>query len=282
MKKYFYCVVLISLFSGFRSSAQQLPQFSHYGFNGMYISPGYAGITNKAEVNGIFRKQWAGYQGSFDGGGAPTTGLFSFSVPVFALKGGIGGHVLQDQLGDTKITNAALGYAFHIKAGEGKIGIGAQGLVTRISKGNYRPNEPGDPSVPENTNDRKFDAGAGVWYESEKFYLGAGVNNLLQAKYVFEDSLGSATTGAGSVTGERHIQATAGYNFPVSESLIITPTAIGKYDLNNLSFEGGLRGTLNNKYWLGFGYRYQEALTGMLGGFLTKENTSSIGLRSDM
>ncbi|KAA5545662.1 PorP/SprF family type IX secretion system membrane protein [Adhaeribacter rhizoryzae] len=282
MKKTFYAFFLSLLFTGTTSLAQQLPQFSHYGFNGMYLSPGYAGITGQAELNGLFRYQWAGYQGSFDAGGAPRTGLFSLSLPVNALRGGVGAYVVQDQLGATKMTNVALSYSQHIKIGAGKLGIGVQGGMMRIRKGEYRANDPGDPSVPENSADRKFDAGAGIWYHSEKFYFGAGINNLLRSKYVFEDSLGVETPDAGNITAENHLHVTGGYNYEVNPGLVLTPTAIVKYDFNKISFEGGVRGTFNQKFWLGAGYRYQEAITGMAGAYLLKDNTLRLGYGLDL
>ena len=282
MKKFIFAFLLFFFISGIKAFSQQMPQFSHYAFNGMYLSPGYAGITGQAEVTGIFRYQWFNYQGSFDQGGAPRTGLFSFSVPVGVLKGGFGGHVAQDQLGATKVSNVALAYAQHIRIGSGKLGIGVQGALTRLSKGQYRPNDPGDPSVPENSSDRKFDVGAGFWYQSDKVYFGAGMNNLLRSQYVLEDKDRGQTPEAGNITGENHLYVTGGTNLAVSGNLTVTPTVIGKYDFNQFSWEGGARFTYNDKMWIGAGYRNQEAITGMLGGFPLKENTLRLGYAFDL
>ncbi len=267
---------------GFNAFAQQLPQFSHYAFNGMYLSPGYAGITGRTELTGIFRTQWTGYQASFDDGGAPKTALFSLSVPIYSVKGGMGMYVIQDQLGATKSTNATLSYSQHIKLGAGTLGIGVQGIMMRITKGRYRPNDPGDPSVPENSADQKFDLGTGVWYQSEKFYLGASVNNLLQAKYVFEDSARTRTPGVGSVTSRNHFFVVAGVNLNPSQGIVVTPTAIVKYDFNQLSLEAGGRVTYNEKFWFGAGYRLQEGITGMVGANLLKDNNLRVGFAYDL
>ena len=282
MKKFIFAFLLFFFISGIKAFSQQMPQFSHYAFNGMYLSPGYAGITGQAEVTGIFRYQWFNYQGSFDQGGAPRTGLFSFSVPVGVLKGGFGGHVAQDQLGATKVSNVALAYAQHIRIGSGKLGLGVQGALTRLSKGQYRPNDPGDPSVPENSSDRKVDVGAGFWYQSDKVYFGAGMNNLLRSQYVLEDKDRGQTPEAGNITGENHLYVTGGTNLAVSGNLTVTPTVIGKYDFNQFSWEGGARFTYNDKMWIGAGYRNQEAITGMLGGFPLKENTLRLGYAFDL
>lgn len=281
MKKLYYAFIFCFLFTGFHAWSQQLPQFSHYSFNGMYISPGYAGISGQAEVTAIYRLQWFGYQGSFDEGGAPNTGLFSASLPIRALRGGIGLHFVQDQLGATTVSNGAVSYSQHVKLGNGKLGIGVQGIVNRISKGEYRYNDIGDPSVPFNSADSKFDVGAGLWYQADKFYLGSGINNLLRSNYVLEDEQTGETPDAGDVTGENHVFITGGVNLDVATSVVVTPTFIAKYDFNQFSWEAGGRATYNDKLYFGAGYRFQEAITGMVGGFPLKESKLRVGYAFD-
>ena len=86
------------------------------------------------------------------------------------------------------MTNAALSYSQHIKLGEGKLGIGIQGIYTYLSKGTYIAIDPDDVNVPKDASDSKFDAGAGVWYEAPKFYAGLSVNNLFRSGYTFKSS----------------------------------------------------------------------------------------------
>ncbi|QMU26888.1 PorP/SprF family type IX secretion system membrane protein [Adhaeribacter radiodurans] len=281
MRKYLY--VLTILFTVRISTfAQQQPQFSHYSFNGMYLSPAYAGITDKTEINMLYRYQWAGYNASFDGGGAPKTGLISISLPVRFLGGGVGLYATNDRLGATESTSAALAYSAHIKVGTGKLGIGIQGNLTNIKKGDYRPNDPGDPSVPENSSDSKYDIGAGLWYQSSILYIGGGINNLLQSKFRFEDSARNETSGFGLFTARNHAYLTAGYYLNVSPAVTVVPTAIVKYDLNKLSVEAGGRAILNEKYYAGVGYRHQEAVTGMAGIYLLRNNALQLGYAFDL
>lgn len=281
MRKYFYVLTVLLIFQ-VSAFAQQQPQFSHYSFNGMYLSPAYAGITDKTEVNMLYRYQWAGYQGNFDSGGAPKTGLISISLPVRFLGGGIGLYATNDRLGVTEATSASLAYSAHFKVGEGKIGVGFQGNLTNIKKGEYRPNDPDDPSVPENSSDSKYDIGAGLWYQSSKLYIGGGINNLLQSKYRFEDSARAQTNGFGLFTARNHAFFTAGYYLVVSPSVTVVPTAIVKYDLNKVSVEAGGRAVLSEKYYAGLGYRHQEAITAMAGMYLTKNNALQLGYAFDL
>lgn len=262
-------------------SAQQLPQFSHYGFNGQFISPGYSGISGQTELNVLYRYQWLGYEGSFDGGGSPRTALFTVSAPLPGLKSGVGLVVMKDEIGAVDVFNAQLSYAYHVSVGEGKLGVGIQGSLTNMSKGGYRPNDLNDTRVPFNSSDRKFDMGAGLWYQHEKWYAGAGLTNILGATYQFENEARSEDRG--EVTGEKHLMVSAGYHAEISSSITLTPTSILKQDLssNSTSVEAGLRATFNDKFWGGVGYRFGEAATGMLGVYLLKDNALSFGYAFD-
>lgn len=261
--------------------AQQQPQFSHYGFNGMYLSPGYSGINKATEFNLIGRYQWFNYNADFnDDGGSPKTALFNVSIPVRALKGGIGVNFITEEIASTKITYGQLSYAYHLALGSGTLGIGGQGSYTNISKGgSYRYIDEFDTKIPVNSNDAKFDVGAGLWYQADKYYVGAGVNNLLGGKYEFETRSKDTTT---SVTSQKHLYATAGYHIDASSSVVVTPTALLKYDFEaSPGFEVGARATFNERYWGGLNYRHQEAITGLAGISFLKDNAMRVGVAYD-
>ena len=274
--------------------AQQQPQFTHYGLNGQYLNPAYAGIKGQTEVNLIGRYQYLGLgntQG--DDNGAPRTGLLSVSVPILPLSGGLGLAVYYDQAGVTKLTNAALSYSQHIRLGKGLLGIGVQGIYTYIGKGTYRAIDPNDVNIPANSSDHKFDAGAGVWYEGPKFYAGLSLNNLLRSEYTFKSN---GTVGVASqYLGENHAYFTTGYNIDASESLVITPMVLvkavlpGKYDTkskydnqHNYSFDAGVRATFNDQFSAGLNYRYDESVSGLLGYAFGPITATALATRSTL
>jgi type IX secretion system PorP/SprF family membrane protein len=273
-------VLLLLLLCGPVVVAQQQPQFTHYGFNGMQISPAYAGITNRPEFTSIYRYQWLGYDASFDDGGAPRTLMLTAHTPVRLLHGGVGLNLMRDRIGNTTVLSAAVSYAYHINIGEAsRLGIGVQGNINNFKKGNYRAIDDGDPNVPFNSSDTKFDLGAGLWYESEAFYAGGGVTNLLRAEYEFADS---ANTGRGTLLGENHIYVTAGYNLPLSTDLTVTPTVLLKHDTETFSFDIGGRATYLEKYWVGLNYRHEEAVSALVGVSLFEENALRVGYAIDL
>jgi type IX secretion system PorP/SprF family membrane protein len=292
MKVTLLATLLLSAAAG-SALAQQQPQFTHYGLNGMYLNPAYAGIKGQGEISLIGRYQYLNYNGTFDGNnGSPRTGLVTVSLPIPALSGGVGLAVYYDQVGQAKMTNTALSYSQHIKLGSGKLGFGIQGIYTYLSKGTYIAIDPNDVNVPKDASDSKFDAGAGIWYESPKFYAGISMNNLLRSEYSFK----SAGTGGvkSNYLAENHAYFTAGYNIEASSSVIVTPMVLvksvlpgnfstsSKFDnVKNYSFEGGVRATIDDKYWIGANYRHQESVSGLLGLSFAKDNAVRVGYAFD-
>ena len=273
--------------------AQQQPQFTHYGLNGMYLNPAYAGIKGQTEVTIIGRYQYLNLNNSLgDDNGSPRTGMVSVSMPVLPLGGGVGLAVYYDQAGVTRMTNAALSYSQHIKLGSGRLGLGVQGIYTYIGKGTYRAIDPNDVNIPANASDHKFDAGAGIWYEVPKFYAGLSLNNLLRSEYTFKSN---GTQGVASqYLGENHAYFTTGYNIEASSSVTVTPMVLvkavlpGRYDTkskydnqHNYSFEGGVRATLNDQFWAGLNYRYDESIAGLLGYGFGPDNRYRLGYAFD-
>jgi type IX secretion system PorP/SprF family membrane protein len=283
------------------ASAQQQPQFTHYGFNGMYLNPAYAGIKEQTEVTLLGRYQYLNLSNTQgDANGSPRTGMASVSIPIRALNGGIGAVVYYDQIAESKATNSALSYSQHINLGRGKLGIGIQGTFTYISKGIYNAIDRNDPYVPSNGSDQKFDAGAGLWYESPKFYAGLSANNLFRSTYTLQsaryDTNGNIAgyQNTSRSLGENHAYFTAGYNIEASSSVTITPTVLvkavlpGRYDATskydnekNYSYEGGIRATFNDQFWAGVNYRHQESFAGMLGYGFGADNRYRIGYAFD-
>lgn len=290
MKKALLPAIVFSLAFG-TAMAQQQPQFSQYGFNGMYLNPAYAGVKGQGEINLIGRYQYIGYKATFDDGGSPRTAMLSASVPVAALGGGLGMGLYYDKLGEWSITNAQLSYSRHLKLGSGKLGLGVQGVFSNIYQGDFRARDENDPSVPQRSSDRKFDVGAGAWYESEKLYVGLSANNLLRSSYKFASENANQVTA--QFIAENHTYLTAGYNIEASSSVVVTPTVLmkmvlpgklgdnDKFTLKNNSYEAGVRATFNDRFWGGLGYRYDESFTALGGLSFSKDNAMRVGLAYD-
>ena len=291
MKGTLLATLLLTAVAG-SALAQQQPQFTHYGFNGMLLNPAYAGIKGQGEVNLVGRYQYYNYGTYGDANGSPRTGLLTVSLPILAVSGGVGLAVYYDQAGMAKMTNAALSYSQHIKLGSGKLGIGIQGIYTYLGKGTYIAIDENDVNVPKDASDNKFDLGAGVWYESPNFYAGLSLNNLARSEYSFKSG---GTEGTPSkYLAENHAYFTTGYNIDATSSVVVTPMVLvkavlpgnfsstSKFDnAKNYSFEGGVRATIDDKYWIGANYRHEESISGLLGLSFAKDDALRLGYAFD-
>jgi type IX secretion system PorP/SprF family membrane protein len=272
--------------------AQQQPQFSHYGFNGMYLNPAYAGIKGQGEVTAIGRSQYYGYDATFDSGGSLQTASITASIPLAAIGGGLGIGIYRDKVAQLSTTNAQLSYSKHIRIGEGRLGLGVQAIFNNIYQGTYRFVDEGDVKIPREGSDQKIDVGAGAWYESDKLYAGLSINNLLRSEYKFNSEVVGGKTA--EYINENHAYLTAGYNIDASSSVVVTPTVLmkmvlpgkfgdaNKFNFKNNSYEAGVRATFNDRFWGGIGYRYQESFTGMAGLSFAKDNAMRVGLAYDL
>ena len=73
-KSFFYTCIGV-LFFCFSARAQQDAPFTYHMKNMLFYHPGFSGTEGITQITALYRNQWAGYQPTFDDGGAPITQL---------------------------------------------------------------------------------------------------------------------------------------------------------------------------------------------------------------
>jgi type IX secretion system PorP/SprF family membrane protein len=111
-------ILFISILSITAMHAQQDFLKSQYMFNLFSINPAYAGSRDVLEASLSHRAQWVGFDG------APRTQVLTLHAPVTKKKIGFGLQLFNDRIGPRNVTGLNTSYAYHIKAGKGKIGFG--------------------------------------------------------------------------------------------------------------------------------------------------------------
>ncbi len=256
MKKIFTTAAV--LFAATLSFAQQDPQFSQNMFNKLYPNPGYAGTGDAICGHLLYRDQWDKF------GGGPTSFVFGVDAPVNFLHGGLGLSFLSDKPGFEKNVNVKLAYSFHLNIGSGKLGIGLDaGLLQRGYDGDFKPIEANDPLVPEGSvSGGKFDLGAGLFYNSEKFYLGASALHLTGGKIDFGNFESEVVP---------HYYFTGGINLALSPNLKLTPSFFVKSDSKETQADINLNLHIRERFWIGGSYRLEDAFV-IMAGFTLLEN----------
>jgi type IX secretion system PorP/SprF family membrane protein len=154
--------------------AQQDPLYSQYLNNPVLLNPAYTGINDKLNVVAGYRTQWAGFDGS------PTTLNFSAHTSLYDNKVGVGIMVVQDKIGETKITQYNALYSYKIKLkGDKILSFGLQTGMTNYRNDNAQlnPQQSGDPAFAF-INDSKFNVGAGIMLKSERYLIGLSAPRL--------------------------------------------------------------------------------------------------------
>lgn len=236
------------------SKAQQQPMYSQYMFNMLNINPAYAGSRGVPSVTALYRNQWVGIPG------APATSSISFDMPIDAKKIGVGVQLFDDRLGIERTTGLNLAYAFRIQLSEsGTLSLGLQaGLL------NYRANyldvttfQANDPSFNQNVSALLPSAAAGVYYNSDKFYIGFSTPALLKTKVGYDNA-----TDIQSVSGrDLHLFLTSGCAITLNPELVLKPSFLVKavsgapvqFDVNSNLW-------IQNKIAFGCSYRTGDAV----------------------
>lgn len=253
---------LVFIFMIAAAEAQQDPQFSQNMFNTMTINPGYAGSNEAICATLMHRIQWVGFDG------APTVSVFNVHAAIkpFKINSGIALSVMNDNIGFDKNNDLSLSYAYRFNLGDGKMGIGLNVEFMNkslnpewrnLDKGIYTSPD-SDPAIPNaKETGNALDFGAGVFYKTEKLYIGLSSLHLRQAEVTYK---------TGTTSLARHYYLTSGYTLSLPNPLIeIVPSVFAKSDGKTTQLDLNTCVLYNKRFWGGFSYRIGDAVVGMLG-----------------
>lgn len=254
-----FCLVVLVM----QANGQQLPQLTQYQFNDYVFNPAIAGSRQFFELRSGHRYQWVGIQD------APRTFTFSGTTPV-GQKMGVGGYLFTDIVGPTRRTGFQLSYAYHLRLTEDiklSLAVSAGLLQFLIDGSKINFHDPGDPVLDDQLRgDLLPDAKFGFYLYGERFWFGATAPQLLQNKVYFLDE-GRETLSR----MEDHYYAMGGYRLPLGEDWKLEPSFLVKYT-SPVPAKIDLNATIRYKdtFWLGAGYRTNDAYCAMVGYWLKK------------
>ncbi len=257
--------VLLFLMLVLGVSAQQVPYATHYMYNLMSVNPGYAGASDGINVTGIVHNQWNGFSEIRRNGDAydtisvsPNTNYISIDAPISFLRGGIGGNILQDNLGEYKNIFLDFGYAFRTSLFGGELGVGPKvSLFSRsinLSNLNFAEQQ---SMLSGEQSDMIFDLGAGAYWEVPgQMYVGLSVDRILESQ-------GKKT----NYKNARHYFLNAGYKYilPNKPEFEIEPSLMFIYDGVVMQYFFGSMVKYQNRFWGGLSYSLQNDLATHLG-----------------
>lgn len=232
--------------------AQQDVMYTQYMFNTLAINPAYAGSRNVTSATALFRNQWTGIEG------APKTGTFTIDAPVLNNRIGLGFQLISDKLGVTQTTAGMISAAYRIKMDEGTLSFGMQGNVSQykvnLTDVALGPSSPYDPAFANNINKTLLNFGTGLYYNSDKFYIGLAAQDLLPNDLSAGNSSGEKLNNKQSL----HLFLASGYVFPLAEDFKLKPSFLIK-GVKGAPLQADINSTLWIKDVLGIGAQYRTS-----------------------
>lgn len=231
--------------------AQQDEQMSLYMYNPLYFNAAYAGSRDAISTVALARFQWVNFKGS------PMTQWFSVHSPILHKSIGVGGHVVNDQIGSRSRLAAYGDLSSSIKLNKKEdrlaagINFGFDALSFDFQNANV--NDINDPWTSSSFSVTKPNIGAGLFYYGKKHYLGISVPRL------FESTIPDAQDVLQTVIS-RHFFIQAGYVFDLNSVFKLKPSTLVKYTPNApITFDANLSLLMFDKLWTGIMYRYNES-----------------------
>ena len=243
------------LFTGFVSYAQQDAQYTQYMYNTINVNPAYAGSRGVTSIFGLHRTQWVGLDG------APTTNAFSINAPLGSNLGG-GLSFVNDKIGPTNENTISADISYTIQTSETyKLSFGVKGTANlfNLDITKLNPQDAGDESLQNLNNNFSPNVGAGVYFHSDKLYLGASVPNFFETKRYSDNDF--------VVNKERmNFYFIGGYVFDLSPTLKFKPAFLTKV-VEGAPLQLDVSGNflINEKFVLGAAWRWSAAVSLMAG-----------------
>lgn len=250
-------LIIILLLISASVFAQQDAQYTNYMYNTININPAYAGSRGVTSIFGLYRAQWIGLDG------APQTGTASIHAPIENSNVGIGFSIVNDRIGSSDKTTAALDLSYAIQVSENyKLALGVKGTADLFNVDYTKLNryDLNDPKF-QNNIENKFtpNIGAGIYFYSDKLYLGLSAPKFLESN-VYNDNT-SATS-----LEKMHYYVIGGYVFDLSPSLMFKPAFMCKtVEGSPLQVDVSGNFMFNEKFVLGAAWRWDAAMSLMAG-----------------
>tara|TARA_R110001583_G_scaffold195368_2_gene372328 strand:+ start:3777 stop:4679 length:903 start_codon:yes stop_codon:yes gene_type:complete len=253
MKKIKLLLGVIAFMSLTTAFGQQDPQYTQYMYNMNVLNPAYAGSRGVTSIGILGRTQWVGVEG------APRTVTLSGHAPV-GKSVGLGMSVIHDEIGPVKEDNVYADFSYTIfTSSEGRLAFGLKAGVSFLDVRELITVDPDPLNIPINRTSPNF--GAGVYYYTNKWYLGLSAPNFLETEHL-EKSGGVVST----ASEKMHYFLTSGYVFEIADNLKLKPSTMVKATAGApISVDLSLNLLVDDKVELGLSHRFDDSISAMIG-----------------
>lgn len=222
-------------------------RYSQYSSNALMLNPAYTGSYDGTSFSALYRNKWTGIEG------APQSTVLSVHSSLDKWERiGIGGFVEYDKVGLNKWLNSFATFSYSIPTKKGMLNLGflagIQAHTIDVSGVFIEP----IILISENTLLPNF--GAGLYYYTDKWYIGSSVPYLLKEVDIY----------GLNITQERPLQiiTTAGYVLSLNNVLGFKPTILLRVmPKATEQIQADLSGNflIKEMYWIGLSTRFNTS-----------------------
>lgn len=255
MKKIYFLFIIIC-FAFVDLSAQQDAQFIGFRQNGLVYNPAYAGSRDVGSLMAYYRAQWINIDNS-----TPRTFSVSLHGPLMLDNNpqfrnvGLGLWMQNDRVNIHNRTHINTSYSYKLQGiGNGTLSLGLQlGLMNISSKFSELANsDNGDLLISEDVNRWLGNFGAGAYYYTDNYFIGASIPHIIQNKLIENQE---------DAVWKRHYYLTGGGVIPISRSLRLKPAVLLKKVNNSpLSVDLSCSVLLEERLSVGAALRWKESI----------------------
>ena len=177
---------LVIMFVTITGYAQQDAQYIQYMYNTITINAAYAGSRRVLSIFGLYRTQWVGLDG------APETSTFSVNTPINNSNLGVGISLVNDKIGPSNENNLSLDFSYTLQtSADFRLSFGIKGTANlfNLDISKLNPEDQGDPQFQDLDNKFSPNIGAGVYWHSDKAYIGLSVPNFIETNRFDDDDI---------------------------------------------------------------------------------------------
>ncbi|WP_418502240.1 type IX secretion system membrane protein PorP/SprF [Flagellimonas sp.] len=257
-----FLILMICIMSSLH--AQQDAQYTQYMYNTVSVNPAYAGSRGHLSIAALYRNQWLGLDG------APETQTLNIHTPMGYRGVGLGLSIVNDKIGPTSETYFDVDFSYTIQTSwEGRLSFGlkasAHMLDIRYSELDEFEVDPQLQSQQDIRNKFSPNIGAGVYYHTDRFYVGLSAPRILETSHFDESSVSTAKE-------QINMYLITGYVWDLNPFLKFKPTLLTKAVQGApLQVDLSANFMMNEKFIGGVAYRWDAAFSGLFGFMLSDQ-----------